>query len=146
GAHDENIPFERVVALLGAPLAEAVRASALALYGFAAEHARRRGILIADTKFEFGVDEKGTLTLIDEVLTPDSSRVWPADTYRAGRYLPGRREPAELRQAVRPRLPRDAHLGQARPGTEAAARGDRAHQRQVPRGARAPHGRVRRIG
>jgi phosphoribosylaminoimidazole-succinocarboxamide synthase len=84
GAHDENIAFERVVALVGAPLAHAVRAAALALYTFAAEHARRRGIIIADTKFEFGVDAAGTLTLIDEVLTPDSSRFWPADTYRVG--------------------------------------------------------------
>jgi phosphoribosylaminoimidazole-succinocarboxamide synthase len=88
GAHDENIAFERVVALLGAPLAQAVRTAALALYTFAAEHARRRGIIIADTKFEFGVDAAGTLTLIDEVLTPDSSRFWPADTYRVGASPP----------------------------------------------------------
>ena len=88
GAHDENIPFERVAGLIGAPLAEAVRAAALALYTFAAEHARRRGIIIADTKFEFGVDEAGTLTLIDEALTPDSSRFWPADTYRVGASPP----------------------------------------------------------
>jgi phosphoribosylaminoimidazole-succinocarboxamide synthase len=88
GAHDENIPFERVAALIGAPLAGRVRATALALYGFAAEHARRRGIIIADTKFEFGVDEAGTLTLIDEALTPDSSRFWPADTYRVGASPP----------------------------------------------------------
>jgi len=88
GAHDENIPFERVVSLVGAGLAERVRAAALALYGFAAEHARRRGIIIADTKFEFGVDESGTLTLIDEALTPDSSRFWPADTYRVGESPP----------------------------------------------------------
>jgi phosphoribosylaminoimidazole-succinocarboxamide synthase len=88
GAHDENIPFERVAGLIGAPLAEAVRTAALALYGFAAEHARRRGIIIADTKFEFGVDEAGTLTLIDEALTPDSSRFWPADTYRVGASPP----------------------------------------------------------
>ena len=84
GAHDENISFEAVVALIGPQLAAAVRDAALALYGFAAEHACRRGIIIADTKFEFGVDSQGTLTLIDEVLTPDSSRFWPADSYRAG--------------------------------------------------------------
>src|SRR5215472_4690051 len=77
GAHDENIPFGEVAALLGPDLAAAVRDTALALYGFAAEHARRRGIIIADTKFEFGVDADGRLTLIDEVLTPDSSRFWP---------------------------------------------------------------------
>ncbi len=84
GQHDENIGFDAVVALIGAPLAAQVRDTALALYRFAAEHARRRGIIIADTKFEFGVDGAGRLTLIDEVLTPDSSRFWPADTYRVG--------------------------------------------------------------
>jgi len=88
GAHDENIPYERVVALIGRGLAEQVRATALALYGFAVEHALQRGIIIADTKFEFGVDEAGRLTLIDEALTPDSSRFWPADTYRAGTSPP----------------------------------------------------------
>jgi phosphoribosylaminoimidazole-succinocarboxamide synthase len=84
GQHDENIGFDTVVALIGAPLAVQVRDTALALYRFAAEHARRRGIIIADTKFEFGVDGAGRLTLIDEVLTPDSSRFWPEDTYREG--------------------------------------------------------------
>jgi len=84
GDHDENIPFGEVAALVGPVLAAAVRDTALALYRFAAEHALRRGIIIADTKFEFGVDERGTLTLIDEALTPDSSRFWPADTYRVG--------------------------------------------------------------
>ncbi len=84
GAHDENIGFEAMAALIGPELAAAVRDAALALYGFAAEHARSRGIIIADTKFEFGVDSHGRLTLIDEVLTPDSSRFWPADSYRTG--------------------------------------------------------------
>jgi phosphoribosylaminoimidazole-succinocarboxamide synthase len=88
GAHDENISFDATARLIGAPLATAVRAAALALYGFAAGHARRRGIIIADTKFEFGVDTDGTLTLIDEALTPDSSRFWPADTYRVGASPP----------------------------------------------------------
>jgi phosphoribosylaminoimidazole-succinocarboxamide synthase len=88
GQHDENIGFDAVAALIGAPLAEAVRDTALGLYRFAAEHARRRGIIIADTKFEFGVDGAGRLTLIDEVLTPDSSRFWPADTYREGSSPP----------------------------------------------------------
>jgi phosphoribosylaminoimidazole-succinocarboxamide synthase len=88
GQHDENIPFERVVALLGAERAAAVRDTALALYRFAAAHALERGIIIADTKFEFGVDADGTLTLIDEVLTPDSSRFWPLDTYRVGESPP----------------------------------------------------------
>ena len=88
GAHDENIPYGRVVALIGRGLAEQVRATALALYAFAVEHALARGIIIADTKFEFGVDEAGRLTLIDEALTPDSSRFWPADTYRPGASPP----------------------------------------------------------
>jgi phosphoribosylaminoimidazole-succinocarboxamide synthase len=84
GEHDENISFEDVVALVGAPLAAQVRDMSLALYAFAAAHARARGIIVADTKFEFGVDADGRLTLIDEVVTPDSSRFWPADTYRVG--------------------------------------------------------------
>ena len=88
GAHDENIPYDRVVTLIGRGLAEQVRATALALYAFAVEHALARGIIIADTKFEFGVDEAGRLTLIDEALTPDSSRFWPADTYRPGSSPP----------------------------------------------------------
>jgi phosphoribosylaminoimidazole-succinocarboxamide synthase len=88
GAHDENIAYERVVALIGRGLAEQVRAKALALYAFAVAHAQARGIIIADTKFEFGVDEAGRLTLIDEALTPDSSRFWPADTYQPGSSPP----------------------------------------------------------
>jgi phosphoribosylaminoimidazole-succinocarboxamide synthase len=88
GEHDENIPFSKVEALIGAGLAARVRDTAIALYNFAAERARRRGIIIADTKFEFGVDPAGQLTLIDEVLTPDSSRFWPADTYRVGMSPP----------------------------------------------------------
>ena len=84
GAHDENISFGDVASLIGPQLAAKVRDTALALYGFAAAHARQRGIIIADTKFEFGLDAAGTLTLIDEVLTPDSSRFWPADSYRVG--------------------------------------------------------------
>ncbi len=88
GAHDENISFARVTELVGPALAARVRDTALALYRFAAAHAARRGIIVADTKFEFGVDERGTLTLIDEVVTPDSSRFWPADTYRVGTSPP----------------------------------------------------------
>jgi phosphoribosylaminoimidazole-succinocarboxamide synthase len=84
GAHDENISYEYVVRMIGQGLAEQVRASALSLYSYAAEYALSRGIIIADTKFEFGVDEAGHLTLIDEALTPDSSRFWPVDTYRPG--------------------------------------------------------------
>ena len=96
GSHDENISYERVVALIGRGLAEQVRATALALYGFAVEHALQRGIIIADTKFEFGVDDVGHLTLIDEALTPDSSRFWPAD-----KYQPGRSQPSYDKQFVR---------------------------------------------
>jgi len=88
GAHDENITFAEVEKLVGAPLAGLVRDTAIAIYNFAAEYALGRGIIIADTKFEFGVDEAGQLTLIDEVLTPDSSRFWPADTYRVGTSPP----------------------------------------------------------
>jgi phosphoribosylaminoimidazole-succinocarboxamide synthase len=88
GEHDENISFARVEKLIGAPLAARVRDTALALYQSAAAHALSRGIIIADTKFEFGVDESGSLTLIDEALTPDSSRFWPADTYRPGASPP----------------------------------------------------------
>ena len=88
GEHDENISFDATEKLLGAELAAAVRDTALALYRFATEHARARGIIIADTKFEFGVDRLGRLTLIDELLTPDSSRFWPADTWKLGTSPP----------------------------------------------------------
>lgn len=84
GKHDENIDFGRMVELLGSELAEQVRSASLAIYTEAAEYAQARGILIADTKFEFGVDRSGKLYLIDELLTPDSSRFWPADQYRPG--------------------------------------------------------------
>jgi phosphoribosylaminoimidazole-succinocarboxamide synthase len=84
GAHDENIGFDRVVALTGGDLAEQVRAATLEIYAFAAAYAAERGIIIADTKFEFGTDEHGRLYVMDEMLTPDSSRFWPADQYRVG--------------------------------------------------------------
>jgi phosphoribosylaminoimidazole-succinocarboxamide synthase len=82
--HDENVSFEETVALMGKDLAEQVRDASLKIYQEAAAYAKERGIIIADTKFEFGVDDKGTLYLIDEVLTPDSSRFWPADQYQVG--------------------------------------------------------------
>jgi phosphoribosylaminoimidazole-succinocarboxamide synthase len=88
GHHDENISFAQVEQLVGPALAARVRDTAIALYEFAAAHAAGRGIIIADTKFEFGVDESGTLTLIDEALTPDSSRFWPAETYSPGSSPP----------------------------------------------------------
>jgi phosphoribosylaminoimidazole-succinocarboxamide synthase len=84
GHHDENIDFEAIVSLVGKDLAVRVREIALAVYALAAEHARARDIIIADTKFEFGVDGAGNLTLIDEVLTPDSSRFWPVASYKTG--------------------------------------------------------------
>ncbi len=88
GEHDENISYRDTCNLVGADLAARVRDAALALYRFAAEFAAHRGIIIADTKFEFGVDEDGTLVLIDEALTPDSSRFWPASSYRPGSSPP----------------------------------------------------------
>ena len=88
GQHDENISFAEVERRLGAKLAAQMRDTSLRLYREAAEYARGKGIIIADTKFEFGLDEAGTLHLIDEVLTPDSSRFWPAATYKAGSSPP----------------------------------------------------------
>ncbi len=82
--HDENVSFEQTVVLMGQDLAEQVRDASLKLYKEAASYAKERGIIIADTKFEFGVDRAGVLYLIDEVLTPDSSRFWPVDQYQVG--------------------------------------------------------------
>ena len=87
GEHDENISFERCAAIVGTDMARDLRDASLAIYTAAAEYAATRGIIIADTKFEFGVID-GKLTLIDECLTPDSSRFWPADTYEPGRVQP----------------------------------------------------------
>jgi phosphoribosylaminoimidazole-succinocarboxamide synthase len=84
GQHDENIDFDAMVKLIGRDYAEGVRRIARELYIFAAEHARERNIIIADTKFEFGVDKAGRLMLIDEALTPDSSRFWPTASYKPG--------------------------------------------------------------
>ncbi len=88
GDHDENISFAQCEAIIGAELAAKVRDTSIALYVAAVEYAATRGIIIADTKFEFGLDEDGTLTLMDEVLTPDSSRFWPADSYAEGTNPP----------------------------------------------------------
>ena len=82
--HDENISFDEVVKLIGRPMAEKVRDISIRLYQEASEYAAKKGIIIADTKFEFGLDSQGNLVLIDEVLTADSSRFWPADSYRVG--------------------------------------------------------------
>jgi phosphoribosylaminoimidazole-succinocarboxamide synthase len=88
GAHDENITLQQAADLMGKELAEKVARTSVQLYKEAAEYALTRGIIIADTKFEFGLDEAGTLYLIDEVLTPDSSRFWPADQYQPGSNPP----------------------------------------------------------
>jgi len=88
GEHDENITYERVVEIVGAKRAAEIRRVSIALYEAARDYAATRGIIIADTKFEFGLDEHGTLVLMDEVLTPDSSRYWPADTYAPGHNPP----------------------------------------------------------
>lgn len=84
GAHDENVPFAVIAERIGTALAEQVRAVSLRIYREAASYAQQRGILIADTKFEFGLDDDDRLVLMDEVLTPDSSRFWPADQYQPG--------------------------------------------------------------
>jgi len=87
--HDETVDFDRAAELVGdRELMGRLRDVSIALYQFAADHARERGVIVADTKFEFGLDADGTLTLGDEVLTPDSSRFWPADGYAAGRSQP----------------------------------------------------------
>jgi len=96
GQHDENISFDKAAELLGRDMAEKVKNASLTIYKECAAYALTRGIIIADTKFEFGLDEKGTLTLIDEVLTPDSSRFWPADSYQ-----PGANPPSYDKQYVR---------------------------------------------
>lgn len=115
GAHDENIAFDQMAELIGADLAKQVRDVSLALYKAAAEYALTRGIIIADTKFEFGLDEKGQLVWIDEALTPDSSRFWPADQYR-----PGSNPPSFDKQFVRDWLEASGWNKQA-PGPELPA-------------------------
>ncbi len=131
GAHDENIGFDQVVALIGADLAEQVRAATLAVYRFAAALAAQRGILIADTKLEFGLDADGRLRVMDEMLTPDSSRFWPADQYRVGTSPPSYdkqfvRDWLETqpwnKTAPGPRLPREVIEGTAAKYAEALRR------------------------
>jgi phosphoribosylaminoimidazole-succinocarboxamide synthase len=100
GEHDENISFDRMAQQIGGPLAERVRDAAIRLYREAAAFALTRGIIIADTKFEFGVDADGTLTLMDEVLTPDSSRYWPVDGW-AEAVKTGANPPSFDKQFVR---------------------------------------------
>ncbi|MEY2893273.1 MAG: hypothetical protein RJA98_3181 [Pseudomonadota bacterium] len=100
GDHDENIAFDRMVEIIGRPLAEQVREVSICLYQTAADIALAKGIIIADTKFEFGLDEHGTLTLMDEVLTPDSSRFWPVEGYEAA-FSAGHNPPSYDKQFVR---------------------------------------------
>ena len=100
GAHDENITFERTVQMIGKDLATRIKTISLALYRAASEIARAKGIIIADTKFEFGLDVDGTLVLMDEVLTPDSSRYWPAESY-ADAFAQGRNPPSFDKQFLR---------------------------------------------
>jgi len=100
GDHDENISFDRMVEIVGADLAAQVRDVSIRLYVAAAELALAKGIIIADTKFEFGLDADGTLTLMDEVLTPDSSRFWPVEGYDAA-FAAGRNPPSYDKQFVR---------------------------------------------
>jgi phosphoribosylaminoimidazole-succinocarboxamide synthase len=116
GSHDENIDYATVERMIGGQLAAAVRDATLQLYREAADYAATRGIIIADTKFEFGTDADGRLYLIDEVLTPDSSRFWPADTYRVGtspasfdkQFVRDYLETLDWdKKAPGPRLPRD---------------------------------------
>jgi phosphoribosylaminoimidazole-succinocarboxamide synthase len=100
GAHDENISFDEAAARIGKPLTEKIRQISIALYKAAADFALTKGIIIADTKFEFGLDAHGTLVLMDEVLTPDSSRFWPAETYQAA-FDAGKNPPSYDKQFVR---------------------------------------------
>ena len=100
GEHDENIRYEQVVEIVGPALAAQIKKLSLEIYQVAAAFALTKGIIIADTKFEFGLDENGTLTLMDEVLTPDSSRYWPIEGYEAA-FVAGTNPPSYDKQFVR---------------------------------------------
>ena len=128
GTHDENIGFDEVEKLIGGGLAKQVRDATLAIYRFAAAYAAERGIIIADTKFEFGTDANGKLYVMDEMLTPDSSRFWPADQYRVGISPPSYdkqfvRDYLETldwdKRAPGPKLPREVTDGTAAKYAEA---------------------------
>jgi len=131
GQHDENIDFDSVVNQVGSELAGQVRDATLAIYRFAAEYAATRGILIADTKLEFGTDADGTLHVMDEMLTPDSSRFWPTDEYRVGisppsydkQYVRDYLETLDWnKQAPGPRVPAEVIEATARKYAEAVHR------------------------
>ena len=136
GEHDENISFDQTVEIVGAERAEQLRDLSLEIYERAARTAEERGLMLADTKFEFGVDAHGGLTLADEVLTSDSSRYWDAGIWAIGAHSAG--ADGELRQADRPRLA-GRELGPRRHTAAAAHRDRGAHGRPLPRTARAPH-------
>ena len=112
GEHDENISFEAAAGMIGSPLAIKIKAISVALYQAAADFALTKGIIIADTKFEFGLDADGSLVLMDEVLTPDSSRFWPAETYQAA-FDAGKNPPSYDKQFVRDWLESAKVNGQA---------------------------------
>ncbi len=134
-SHDTNISYEETAGRIGAATARTLREATLEIYRQAAAYAATRGIIIADTKFEFGRLDDGRLILIDEVLTPDSSRFWPADSYVAGKG------PAQLRQAVRPQLAGNAAVEQDATctGTSRGSRGrDAAAIHRSIRGADGP--------
>lgn len=133
--HDENVPFSRMERDLGTELANRLQRLSLEIYGAGRDYAETRGIIVADTKFEFGIDSDGTLRLIDEVLTPDSSRFWPADDYQPGRsqpsfdkqplrdYLAGIREAGRWNgEAPPPALPDEVILATSRRYKEAYRR------------------------
>jgi phosphoribosylaminoimidazole-succinocarboxamide synthase len=100
GDHDENISYDQMVGIIGADMSAKVRELAIALYKKAADYALTKGIIIADTKFEFGLDENGTLTVMDEVLTPDSSRFWPVEGYEQA-FNEGTNPPSYDKQFLR---------------------------------------------
>ena len=114
GEHDENIDFDATVAAIGAERAERMRSVSLALYARASEHAAARGLIIADTKFEFGLDADGELVLMDEVLTADSSRFWPSDSY-AGALAAGANPPSFDKQFLRDYLESVPHWNKKAP-------------------------------
>ena len=132
--HDENITAEQGIALVGEARYREVERASIALYERAAAAALERGIILADTKFEFGIDGDGELVVADEVLTPDSSRFWPADS-----YAPGSSPPSFDKQYVRDWLETQA-VGQDAARARAARRGARRHGRALPRGLRATRG------
>ncbi len=137
--HDENIPVSRMADVLGEELTAKLKELTLGIYARAAAFAESRGILLADTKFEFGLDDGGRLVWIDEALTPDSSRFWPA------RELASRRLAPLLRQAVSPQLAGEVGLGQIATGAPPPSGRRRGHLCPIRRGLRNPHrGALRR--